>query len=139
VAFFHFAVIRGEALTPSIAFTSLAVFNEMRFALNALPETFINMLQSLVSVRRIEKYLAAPEVESVTTLKERESSGWEEETIEMRNSTVTWPRQAGKAATSEGGSVPPSPKHRFVLVDMNLSFPQGELSLICGKLGQSIS
>lgn len=95
------------------------------------------MLQSFVSVRRIEKYLAAPEVERVTTLKERESSGWEEEAIEMRNATVTWPRQAGKAATSEGGSVAPSPKHRFVLLDLNLSFPQGELSLICGKLGQS--
>ena len=80
VSFWHFAVIRGQTLTPSIAFTSVSqlvshghgltslaptldprwvtvptflssilishlVFNEMKFALNALPETFINMLQ----------------------------------------------------------------------------------------------
>ena len=35
----------------------IAVFDELKFALNALPETLINMLQSLVSLRRIEKYL----------------------------------------------------------------------------------
>ncbi|KAJ7254830.1 hypothetical protein C8J57DRAFT_1656903, partial [Mycena rebaudengoi] len=37
VAFYHFAVIRGETLTPSIAFTSIIVFNELKFALSALP------------------------------------------------------------------------------------------------------
>ena len=92
VAFYHFAVVREQVLTPSIAFTSVrapahththshkifilsfhsifspdcrrvadgfvmasnwamltlarrAVFSEMKFALNALPETLINMLQ----------------------------------------------------------------------------------------------
>ncbi|EEB99640.1 hypothetical protein MPER_00644, partial [Moniliophthora perniciosa FA553] len=49
VAFFHFTVIRGEELTPSIAFTSIAVFNELKFALNALPETLINVLQVVSS------------------------------------------------------------------------------------------
>jgi hypothetical protein len=82
VSFYHFAVIRGEALTPSIAFTSVrstatsiinftqsrqrvghwyeaicvfwellltvrtnAVFNELKFALAVIPETYINLLQ----------------------------------------------------------------------------------------------
>ena len=40
----------------------------MKFALNALPETFINMLQSLVSLRRIEKYLGAAEVKKLEGL-----------------------------------------------------------------------
>ena len=83
VAFFHFAVIKNQTLTPSVAFTSVRitfnrrrsltdetynyrslvsvvhdvyefdvdwispVFSEMKFALNALPETLINMLQVL--------------------------------------------------------------------------------------------
>ena len=42
-------------LPPSIAFTAVAVFGELRFALNALPETFISVLQGFVSLRRIEK------------------------------------------------------------------------------------
>jgi hypothetical protein len=41
----HFTLVREQRLTPSIAFTSVAVFNELRFALNALPETFIQVLQ----------------------------------------------------------------------------------------------
>ena len=64
VSFWHFAVYRGQTLTPSIAFTSMAgnvvvyvrgyilliipslvVFSELKFALNALPETLISMLQ----------------------------------------------------------------------------------------------
>lgn len=28
----HFTLVRGEKLTPSIAFTSVGVFNELRFA-----------------------------------------------------------------------------------------------------------
>lgn len=80
VSFYHFAVIRGQTLTPSIAFTSVyfplelgadahrippqiigmkishltvrtvasrqyLVFNELKFALSALPSMFISMLQ----------------------------------------------------------------------------------------------
>jgi len=61
VSFWHFAIVRQQILTPSIAFTSIMskdepatrlqishvvlVFSEMKFALSALPETFINMLQ----------------------------------------------------------------------------------------------
>ena len=80
VSFWHFTVVRGQTLTPSVAFTSVSpcsrtarlklmpvnprllvsrftaliyathlkigkVFDEMKFALNAIPETLINMLQ----------------------------------------------------------------------------------------------
>ena len=41
----HFTLVSGRTLTPSIAFTSIAVFAELRYALNALPETFIQALQ----------------------------------------------------------------------------------------------
>lgn len=54
-AFVHFVWWRGIALSPSIAFTAVAVFSELRFALNALPETAISVLQGFVSLRRIEK------------------------------------------------------------------------------------
>ncbi|KAG1745260.1 P-loop containing nucleoside triphosphate hydrolase protein [Suillus lakei] len=86
VSFWHFAVWRQQTLTPSIAFTSV-IFNEMRFAMNALPETFINLLQVHVSLKRIGKYLQLTEVAP------------------------------------------------FMLVDLALKFPEGQLSLVCGKLG----
>ncbi|KAH7925080.1 hypothetical protein BV22DRAFT_1195420 [Leucogyrophana mollusca] len=128
VSFWHFAIIRNQTLTPSIAFTSILVFNEMKFALNALPETFINMLQSFVSLRRIEKYLHGAEVTRVPPLSEQSP------VIALQSATVTWPQDR-----VQGGSGTPSaastPRNKFVLVDLAVTFPQGELSLICGKLG----
>ncbi|KAF9484310.1 multidrug resistance-associated ABC transporter [Pholiota conissans] len=127
VSFWHFAIYRGEALTPSIAFTSLLVFTEMKFALSALPETFINMLQSFVSMRRIEKYLNSAEVNSVPPLNQQSKI------VAFQSCTATWPQD--RAHSSCATSAAPTPKSKFCLVDLSLKFPQGQLSLICGKLG----
>ncbi|CAA7268235.1 unnamed protein product [Cyclocybe aegerita] len=131
VSFYHFAIVRGQLLTPSIAFTSILVFSEMKFALSALPETFINLLQSFVSLRRIEKYLGGAEVNHVAPLSEQSK------TVAFQSCTVTWPqdRSVGSVNASRAPSVAPTPKHKFLLVDLTLNFPQNELSLICGKLG----
>ncbi|KJA25547.1 hypothetical protein HYPSUDRAFT_37542 [Hypholoma sublateritium FD-334 SS-4] len=127
VSFWHFAIFRGQALTPSIAFTSILVFSEMKFALSALPETFINMLQSFVSLRRIEKYLNSVEVNAVPPLDQQSK------TVAFQSCTATWPQD--RTVASRGASAASTPKHKFLLVDLSLKFPQGELSLICGKLG----
>ncbi|KAF5371584.1 hypothetical protein D9758_003437 [Tetrapyrgos nigripes] len=131
VAFWHYTVIRGEVLTPAVAFTSIMVFNELKFALNALPETFINMLQSLVSLRRIEKYLNTAEVAPVPPIEQQS------QTIAFRSCTLTWPqdRVQSSTQTSAAPSVASTPRQKFVLVDLSLNFPTRELSLICGKLG----
>ena len=165
ISFWHFTVVRQQPLTPSIAFTSIlgdytvrfvvvfwlilpfsVVFAEMRFALSALPETFINMLQvsflfspasyfsrfssfvqSFVSLRRIDKYLNGAEVNAVPPLSQQSK------TVAFQSCTATWPQN--RNASSLAPSAAATPKHKFVLVDLSLGFPQGELSLICGKLG----
>ncbi|KAF9450615.1 P-loop containing nucleoside triphosphate hydrolase protein [Macrolepiota fuliginosa MF-IS2] len=127
VSFWHYAIVRQQPLTPSIAFTSIMVFSEMKFALSVLPETFINMLQSFVSLRRIEKYLSGGEVKSVPPLDHQDK------TIALQSCTLTWPQD--RSMTSAAPSVAPTPRQKFVLTDLTLSFPEGELSLICGKLG----
>ncbi|GBE87301.1 ATP-dependent bile acid permease [Sparassis crispa] len=132
VSFWHFTVIRGQVLTPSIAFTSISVFNEMKFALNALPETFINMLQSLVSMRRIEKYLYGAEIDSVPPLDGLSHP------IAFQSATITWPQDRTRSS-SAATTAASTPKNKFVLMDVTLNFPLGELSLICGKLGSGKS
>ncbi|KAF9269658.1 multidrug resistance-associated ABC transporter [Marasmius fiardii PR-910] len=127
VAFFHFTVIRGQELTPSIAFTSISVFNELKFALNALPETLINTLQSLVSLRRIEKYLNTAEVDPVPPLDQQP------QIIAFQSCTITWPQD--RAQASAASSAVSTPRQKFVLLDLSLKFPSNGLSLICGKLG----
>ena len=85
------------------------------------------IFQCFVSLRRIEKYLNTAEVIAVRPLNQQSK------TIAFQSCTVTWPQDRNTSI------LPPSaastPKHKFVLVDLLLKFPQGELSLICGKLG----
>ncbi|KAF8627345.1 hypothetical protein AX15_004416 [Amanita polypyramis BW_CC] len=131
VSFFHFTVIRHQTLTPSIAFTSLLVFDEMRFALNALPETFINLLQTMVSIRRIEKYLGGAEVSSVLPLEQQTHR------IALQSCTITWPQD--RSMGSPLPSAVASPHQKFLLIDLTCEFPRGQLSLICGKLGSGKS
>ncbi|KAF8609600.1 multidrug resistance-associated ABC transporter [Ceratobasidium sp. AG-I] len=130
ISFFHFAVIRKQALTPSIAFTSLTVFNEMRFALNTLPETFINILQSLVSLRRIEKYMSAAEIADLRSIQDTDLTS----TVKLVSATISWP-QNRFGGPSSAPSAASTPRARFTISDLSLEFPDGELSLICGKLG----
>ncbi|KZT01063.1 multidrug resistance-associated ABC transporter [Laetiporus sulphureus 93-53] len=132
VSFWHFAVVRQQVLTPSIAFTSISIFNEMKFALNALPETFINMLQSLVSMRRIEKYLLGQEVAKVEPL------DGQPHPIILQNATITWPQDRVHGASAIP-SVASTPQQKFTLLDLSLNFPLGELTLICGRLGSGKS
>ncbi|KAI0034681.1 P-loop containing nucleoside triphosphate hydrolase protein [Vararia minispora EC-137] len=132
-AFFHYAVIRGQPLTPSVAFTSIAVFDELKFALNAVPETLINALQSVVSLRRIEKYLHSKEVNPTPSL------GAESTPIVFQGATITWPQDRLSSTASATPSVASTPRNKFVLLDLNLNFPPGKLSLVCGKLGSGKS
>jgi ABC-type multidrug transport system fused ATPase/permease subunit len=130
VSFWHFAVWRKQILSPDIAFTSLSVFNEMRFALNTLPETFINMLQSLVSLRRIESYLHGAEVTPVSPLSNTKQP------IALASATLSWPQtRTTSAPGSASSSTASTPARKFMLMDVTVDFPDGELTLICGKLG----
>ncbi|KAF9531155.1 multidrug resistance-associated ABC transporter [Crepidotus variabilis] len=127
ITFWHYAVVRRQLLTPSVAFTSIMIFTEMKFALSGLPETFINMLQTFVSLRRIEKYLNGAEVAPVPPLSEQSR------TVAFQSCTATWPQD--RLSSSRASSAASTPRKKFVLMDLSLNFPQGELSLICGKLG----
>ncbi|WVQ74986.1 hypothetical protein IAR50_004594 [Cryptococcus sp. DSM 104548] len=132
VSFLHYTLVRGQTLTPSVAFTSVAVFAELRYALNAIPETFIQALQGFVSCRRIEKYLSTAEV---PTLEKNDGLG----DIVLLSATFTWPQDDSAASPETEADVQhstaPTPKDTFTLADLNLRFPHGKLSLICGRLG----
>lgn len=80
----------------------------------------------MVSIRRIEKYLNGAEVARVPPTEQQA------QTIAFQSCTVSWPQDRSGSAASSAAS---TPRHKFMLMDMTLNFPEGELSLICGKLG----
>ena len=88
---------------------------------------FSSSAQSFVSLRRVENYLNGAEVNAVPPLSQQSK------TVAFQSCTVTWPQD--RHASSLAPSAAATPRHKFVLVDLSLDFPQGELSLICGKLG----
>ncbi|CAG8450708.1 10335_t:CDS:10, partial [Dentiscutata heterogama] len=116
LSFFFFTKIQGNELTAAIAFTSIAVFNELRFALNTLPEAFMDALQALVSIRRIEKFLDEDEID---TSPENNSFM---KSIYFEKATVSWNKIKENS-------------NEFIMQDLDLEFPVGELSIICGPAG----
>ena len=52
-------MLLGHQLTPEIVFTSLALFNVLIAPLNSLPWVLNGVVEALVSVRRLQRFLMA--------------------------------------------------------------------------------
>lgn len=84
-----------------------------------IPELISEFFDSWISMSRIEKYLQGPELRQ--TVEEGTDIGFE-------NASIAWP------ADEEVDEA-----DRFVLRDLDLTFPSGELSVISGKTGSGKS
>lgn len=113
-----YAIVNGT-LSPSVAFVSIGVFKSLEVSLSALPELLTGGIDTLVSTRRIDKYLNGPE------MKKTLSEGYD---VAFENATIAWPVD---------DEVPD--EERFILNNVNLSFPAGELSVVSGKTGSGKS
>ncbi|UKZ75371.1 hypothetical protein TrVFT333_003054 [Trichoderma virens FT-333] len=109
-----YAILHGN-LSASIAFVSISIFKSLEVTLGALPELLTTTVDSLVSIKRIDTYLSGPEMKKVLS---------EGPDVAFDNATVSWPVDV---ETPE--------EERFILKNVNLSFPAGELSVISGKTG----
>ena len=109
-----YAAINGTLL-PSVAFVSLGVFKALEVTLSVVPELTTDLLDAWVSVKRIEEYLNSPEV-SIVAKPSHE--------VAFDNATIAWPEDEDVAD-----------EDRFVLRNVNVTFPKGELSVISGKTG----
>ncbi|CAG8641115.1 2327_t:CDS:2, partial [Scutellospora calospora] len=118
LSFFFYTKVQGNELTASIAFTSLVIFNELRFALNILPELFMEALQALISLNRIEKFLDEDEIDIPSEVNHSPITS-----ISFENATVSW------------NKIKENNNDEFTMQDLDLEFPVGELSIICGPTG----
>ncbi|KAG1744753.1 hypothetical protein EDB19DRAFT_1906471 [Suillus lakei] len=76
-----------------------------------------------VSLKCIGKYLQLTEVAPVPPLSAAPA-------INIQSANITWAHDH-----SVDSSAVSMPRHNFMLVDLALKFPEGQLSLVCGKLG----
>ena len=103
-------------LTPSVAFTAIGVFNNLEVTLGVIPELTTNLIDAWVSSARIEKYLSAPEITKNTN---------DAPNISFENAAIAWASDEDEEDGDE----------RYVLRNVNIAFPEKELSVVSGKTG----
>ena len=104
------------SLSASVAFTALGVFNSLETALSSMPFAVSQLIETLVSCRRIEQHIH--EVESPRYL----SPG---ENIRFENAAIAWPTLERKR----------SDRASFMLRDLSASIPRGKFCIVYGRSG----
>lgn len=102
LVFLTYVQIQSEPLTPATAFTTVALFNIMRFPFAFMPMGLLQYIQSRISLRRLERYLDLPDlaeyVESNTSPDAVDDKNTNElyGSITVTNGTFTWIDPDGK-------------------------------------------
>ncbi|CAO3665762.1 unnamed protein product [Umbelopsis ramanniana] len=141
VSYFAFTVLQKETLTPAIVFTGITLFERLRFPLNVLPDILMDLVSARVSLRRINQFLNEDEVQSVNDFQglhdndESLVNGSEDTNkIGFKNATFQWHTDTTSEERS-GSDAEHVANSSFKLLDLDVTFPLGELSIICGSTG----
>ncbi|XP_033647488.1 ATP-binding cassette sub-family C member 9-like [Asterias rubens] len=95
VTFGTYSPISGEALTPDKAFASLALFNLLAIPLFMLPLVTAQLVNGIISTRRLQRFFMAQEVE-----KQSAGNDWRERDVKSGDSGVDY-NQNGFEETNE--------------------------------------
>ncbi|RAL62078.1 hypothetical protein DID88_002564 [Monilinia fructigena] len=117
VALAVYAYIHG-VLLPSVAFTAIGVFVNLEVTLSVIPELTTDLIDAYISVKRIERYLGGAEISESTS---------DAPNVSFEKASIAWPCAEGEDEMDGN--------ERYVLRNVDVSFPKGELSIISGKTG----
>ncbi|WOO83211.1 ATP-dependent bile acid permease [Vanrija pseudolonga] len=118
IMFVFYTKVLGNPLDPATAFVAMTVYFRVKSGLDAFTSAIDIFLSTKIALDRITNYLNQPEV----IIDERNVSDTQ---ISLDRASFTWPRAHDVA---EGEVV-------FHMNNLNLSLPQGKLTLVCGPLG----
>ncbi|GAA5937761.1 uncharacterized protein JCM15063_002109 [Sporobolomyces koalae] len=159
ISFACFTLILGKPLTVPIAFTSLALFALVRGPMSVLPMSITQLLQTYVSIQRLEQFFDEPEVDPwVSALREEDATSTRSEGFSdigivngtFKYSEETTTKLVSKDRSSKNQQVEsetepqvavdePEPEPEFELKEINVSFPSKALSLVAGPTGSGKS
>ncbi|XP_053980762.1 multidrug resistance-associated protein 1 isoform X1 [Hylaeus volcanicus] len=107
-------------LDSTIAFVSLSLFNILRFPLSVLPMMIGNMVQGYVSIKRINKFMNAEELDPNNV----QHDPSEPHTLLIENGTFAWDMEVDE---------------KPVLKNINIQVEQGQLVAVVGTVGSGKS
>ena len=95
LVFLTYIKIQDEPLSAATAFTTVALFNIMRFPFAFLPMGMLQFIQSRISLRRLAKYLQLPELEKYVVAEPHpeispDAPGAKVGSITIRDSSFAW-------------------------------------------------
>uniref|UniRef100_A0A667YK51 ATP binding cassette subfamily C member 12 n=1 Tax=Myripristis murdjan TaxID=586833 RepID=A0A667YK51_9TELE len=109
----------GLRLSSSAAFTTIAIFNSMRFSLGVVPISVKALAEAAVSAARLKKIMLIQNPEPYLVQKHNSASA-----IVMVKATLSWTKPAnGKTETLP------------TLRNISFTLPKGNLLGICGNVG----
>ncbi|XP_076239794.1 multidrug-Resistance like Protein 1 isoform X1 [Calliopsis andreniformis] len=116
----YILIDENNRLNSTIAFVSLSLFNILRFPLSILPMMIGNIVQAYVSVKRINKFMNAEELDPNNV--QHEPS--EPHILLIENGTFTWDMENMDKPT---------------LRNINVQIEQGQLVAVVGTVGSGKS
>lgn len=120
VAFYCYTIIEGKQLTTPIAFTSLSLFSLLRAPLDQFADMLSFVVQSKVSLERIEEFLKEPETTKYEQLvMERDENSPD---VGFQNATFSW---------STSSNAP----NDFKLRSIDIAFKKNKLNVVIGSTG----
>ncbi|XP_052568820.1 ATP-binding cassette sub-family C member 2 isoform X3 [Peromyscus californicus insignis] len=108
----------NNVLNAEKAFTSITLFNVLRFPLTMLPMVTSSMLQASVSVERLEKYLGGDDLDTSAIRHVRNS----DKAVQFSDASFTWDRDLDAT-----------------IRDVNLDIKPGQLVAVVGTVGSGKS
>lgn len=129
LSFWGFTAVAKQELTAPIAFTALSLFNLLKFPLDQLTDMMTNVIQTKISLDRVEEFLNEEETSKYTQLK----TAYDHEgnpRLGFQNATTTW---ASRKQVEENNME--APLSVFQLPEMNVEFAPDQLNVIIGPTG----
>ncbi len=117
-------VCLGNELTAAKVFTAVALFAMLTGPVNALPWVINGLVESLVSVRRIQRFLSVPKFAKEDYFAQMEAVA----DIDQLRTTVIAMSKASLSTSQEG-------EDDFSLEDLELTVKKGEFIGVIGKVG----
>ncbi|CAR30690.1 bile acid-transporting ATPase YBT1 [Lachancea thermotolerans CBS 6340] len=113
VSFAFYIYVQGEVLTTPVAFTALSLFTLLRNPLDMLSDMLSYVIQSKVSLDRVQEFLEEEETEKYEQITVHRNK------IGFENATFSWDRK----------------NPDFKLKNMNIDFKLGKLNVVIGPTG----
>ncbi|XP_048757959.2 multidrug resistance-associated protein 1-like isoform X1 [Ostrea edulis] len=114
-AVFVFSDPANNILDAEKAFVSLSLFNILRFPLTMLPQVISNIVQTSVSLNRLQKFLNNEELDKDAVQKDEESKY----AVMIENGSFTWEKKS----------------KTFNLKKITVKVPEGKLVAVVGSVG----